>query len=146
MQPLNNLNKTRKRRLNFIFFVLFVSTLITSLVTYALRQNINLFFTPTEIAGGKAPKNARIRIGGMVLKNSVLKKADLNVHFILTDFKQEIKVQYRGILPDLFREGQGIVAMGKMDADHIFIADEILAKHDENYMPPEISTLLQAQK
>ena len=110
----------------------------------ALKQNINLFYTPTEIANGDAPQDIRIRAGGLVKDGSVTRSEDtLTVDFIVTDGDAEVNIQYRGILPDLFREGQGIVAMGRLNTDGVLIADEVLAKHDENYMPPEVSSALE---
>ena len=103
------------------------------------------FYSPTEIINGDAPKTRSFRIGGLVVTNSVIRNTnDLKVSFILTDTMNEIKVIYEGILPDLFREGQGIVANGKLQSDNIFVADQVLAKHDENYMPPEVAEALEA--
>jgi cytochrome c-type biogenesis protein CcmE len=106
----------------------------------SLDQNIMFFFTPTEVASGKAPADKLFRIGGMVVEGTVQRPGDgLTVHFDLTDNEQSITVQYAGILPDLFREGQGIIANGKLDSSGQFVAEEVLAKHDENYMPPELA-------
>lgn len=116
-----------------------------ALVLYALSQNINLFYTPTDIATGQIQKPGQFRLGGMVVKGSVQREKDLQVNFKLTDFQNEILVYYNGILPDLFREGQGIVALGKLDANNQFVAKEVLAKHDENYMPPEVAAALKMQ-
>ena len=103
------------------------------------------FYSPTEIINGNAPKVRAFRIGGLVVADSVTRNTDdLKVSFILTDTINEVKVIYEGILPDLFREGQGIVANGKLQSDNIFIADQVLAKHDENYMPPEVADALKA--
>ena len=110
----------------------------------ALEKNINLFFTPSQIASGDAPGNINFRVGGMVVIGSVERNPDnLEVTFDLTDTAEAITVTYTGILPDLFREGQGIVALGSMQGDR-FIADQVLAKHDENYMSPEVSEALKA--
>ena len=110
----------------------------------ALEKNINLFFTPSQIASGDAPGNINFRVGGMVVIGSVERNPDnLEVTFDLTDTAEAITVTYSGILPDLFREGQGIVALGSMQGDR-FIADQVLAKHDENYMSPEVSEALKA--
>ena len=104
-----------------------------ALALSALQQNINLFYTPTQIANGEAPKDTRIRAGGMVRDGSVQRSQDsLEVQFVVTDFAKDVTIRYHGILPDLFREGQGIVALGKLDADGVLVADEVLAKHDEN--------------
>jgi len=114
------------------------------LVLYALSSNINLFFSPTDIADGKAPQEQRIRAGGMVLDGSVKRDSEsLKVEFVLTDYAHNVTVNYEGILPDLFREGQGIVATGKLNESNVFIASEVLAKHDENYMPPEVAEALE---
>ena len=116
------------------------------LILNALNSNIALYVTPSEVAAGKAPKSQTFRIGGMV-KDGSLKRDELVVHFIITDLVQEIAVSYKGILPDLFKEGKGAVVQGKLDHDGQFVASEVLAKHDENYMPPEAKHALeQAQK
>ena len=137
------MNPKRKKRLVIIVAILFGSAAVIGLVLYALQQNINLYYAPTQIAAGEAPVNQRIRIGGMVVENSVQRSQDsLHVKFTLTDYGQTVAVDYTGILPDLFREGQGIIAQGKLDANGVFQADEVLAKHDENYMPPEVADSL----
>jgi cytochrome c-type biogenesis protein CcmE len=98
------------------------------------------YYDPSQIAAGKAPANKRFRVGGMVVKGSVARKSgDLTVRFVLTDMAHEIPVEYTGVLPDLFREGQGIIAHGTLNANGAFVADEVLAKHDEKYMPPEVA-------
>lgn len=110
----------------------------------AFRQNIMLFHSPTDIASGAVEEGRRFRIGGMVVDGSVLRDGeDLNVRFEVTDTAEQVPVVFNGILPDLFREGQGIVAMGKLDGQGVFVADEVLAKHDENYMPPEVAEALE---
>lgn len=130
----------RKKRLSIILGLVFGTALIVGLVMYSLSENINLFYTTSQIAEGKAPVGTRIRAGGMVVDGSVKRATDsLKVQFEITDFEHQVVVEFTGILPDLFREGQGIIAQGKMDANGIFQADEVLAKHDENYMPPEIA-------
>jgi len=110
----------------------------------ALNQNINLFYSPEEIIAGEAPVDRVIRAGGMVVDGSVVRSSsDLGVTFEISDLREsQVTVQYRGILPDLFREGQGIIARGRLMGDGIFLADEVLAKHDENYMPPEIADVI----
>ena len=106
----------------------------------SLDENIMFFFTPTEVMAGKAPQNKLFRMGGMVVDGSVRRPGDgLTVKFDLTDNEQQVTVSYAGILPDLFREGQGIIANGKIDGSGEFVAQEVLAKHDENYMPPELA-------
>ena len=141
------MNAARKRKLLWILFFIAVLFLVAALVGYALRQNISLFYTPTQAANGEAPLQHSIRLGGMVVKNSVRRASgDLSVRFELTDFKQNVVVNYRGILPDLFREGQGIVATGFMIDNTHFKATEVLAKHDANYMPPEVRDALKKSR
>ena len=107
-----------------------------ALVLNALNSNIALYVTPTEVAAGKSPKGQAFRIGGMV-KDGSLRRDNLTVHFVVTDMAKDISVQYTGILPDLFKEGKGAVVQGRLGPDGNFTASEVLAKHDENYMPPE---------
>jgi cytochrome c-type biogenesis protein CcmE len=109
----------------------------------AFNENLMFFYTPSAVAAGEAPVGRAIRVGGLVTTGSVKRQADgLTVLFDITDNAETITVQYTGILPDLFREGQGIVALGKLQDGNLFIADEVLAKHDENYMPPEVADAL----
>ncbi len=130
----------RKKRLSIILGLVFGTALIVGLVMFSLSENINLFYSTSQIAQGEAPVGARIRAGGMVVDGSIKRSTDsLKVQFAITDYEHQVIVEFTGILPDLFREGQGIIAQGKMDAQGIFQADEVLAKHDENYMPPEIA-------
>ncbi|MBA1192575.1 cytochrome c maturation protein CcmE [Pseudomonas entomophila] len=134
----------RKKRLILIAALLLGVSLAVGFALTALQQNINLFYTPTQIADGEAPQGTRIRAGGMVEKGSVQRSADsLDVRFVVTDFHRSVPITYRGILPDLFREGQGIVALGRLGADGVVVADEVLAKHDEKYMPPEVTQALE---
>ncbi|MGY4493212.1 cytochrome c maturation protein CcmE [Pseudomonas sp. TE3610] len=137
------MNPLRKKRLLIIVGLLVGLGVAVGLALSALQQNINLFYTPTQIANGEAPVDTRIRAGGMVEKGSLVRSADsLDVRFVVTDFNKNVTISYRGILPDLFREGQGIVALGKLDANGVVVADQILAKHDEKYMPPEVTKAL----
>ncbi len=133
------------RRQRLILIILMVVGIGTA-VGFALKsfnENLMYFFSTTDVMAGKAPKDALFRLGGMVVKGSVQRPGDgLTVHFKLTDFSKEVAVEYTGILPDLFREGQGIVANGKLDKRGVFVAQEVLAKHDENYMPPEVKASL----
>ena len=130
--------KRQKRLIIIICLVLGVAAAV-GLTMYALSQNINLFYSTSQVAEGEAPVGARIRVGGMVIKGSVKRSSDsLRVEFGLTDYGKPVTVVFTGILPDLFREEQGIIAQGKLDKHGVFQADEVLAKHDENYMPPEI--------
>ena len=108
----------------------------TALVLMAFQKNLVFFFTPSQVAANEAPQGKTFRIGGMVLEGSV-KRDGVDVHFVVTDTAKTIPVVYRGALPDLFREGKGVVAQGQLGADGVFRAREVLAKHDENYMPPE---------
>lgn len=129
----------RKKRLVLVLLVVFGGVAAVSLLIFALNQNISLFFSPSQIAAGEAPVNTRIRAGGMVVDGSVKRAPDsLKIEFKITDFSENVTVVYEGILPDLFREGQGIVAQGNMDTEGVFQAVEVLAKHDEKYMPPEV--------
>ncbi len=133
----------RKRKLSLILFILLVLGLASALILYALRQNISLFYTPTQVVAGEAPVHHSIRVGGMVEKESIIHEAQgLGVQFKITDYKHTIVIYYTGILPDLFREGQGIVAEGALDNERKIHATRILAKHDENYMPPEVKSML----
>lgn len=135
----------RKKRLALVLSIVFGVGAAVGLTLYGLQQNINLFFSPTQIANGEAPANQRMRAGGMVVEGSVIRDPQsLLVTFDLTDFEKTVTLQYSGILPDLFREGQGIVAQGAMNDKGIFVATEVLAKHDENYMPPEVLEALEA--
>ncbi|MCV6639217.1 cytochrome c maturation protein CcmE [Candidatus Albibeggiatoa sp. nov. NOAA] len=136
----------RKQRLAVVFLILLGVGVATSLALTAFQENMLYFYDPTQILAGEAPENKKIRVGGMVVDKSVERATDsLKIKFDLTDYKNIITVQYEGILPDLFREGQGIVAIGKMQADGQFHASEVLAKHDENYMPPEVARSLEKQ-
>jgi len=138
--------KSRYKRALIIIAALVVIGVAASLILNALNSNIALFVTPSEVAAGKAPKDQVFRIGGMVKDESV-KRDGLTVHFVITDLVKDIPVDYTGILPDLFKEGKGAVIQGRMNTSGEFIASEVLAKHDENYMPPEAKHALdQAQK
>ena len=120
--------------------------LATAFALKSFNENLMYFFSTTDVVEGKAPKDALFRLGGMVIKGSVERPNDgLMVRFKLTDFSKEVTVEYTGILPDLFREGQGIVSSGRLNAQGVFIAEEVLAKHDENYMPPEVKDSLKNQ-
>ncbi|MFE8069539.1 cytochrome c maturation protein CcmE [Marinobacteraceae bacterium S3BR75-40.1] len=137
----------RKRRLTVIGFLMAGLAVAVGLVLFALQENINLFYSPDQIAAGEAPHDARIRAGGMVQEGSVKRDSDsLKVRFVITDFSASVPVVYEGILPDLFKEGQGVVAMGRLGTDGTFVADEVLAKHDENYMPPEVADALEKSR
>jgi len=138
------MHPVRKQRLYLVLFVVLFSSVAIGLVVYALRGNINLFYPPAEVAQGKAPVGQPIRVGGMVAQGSVQRSDDsLAVRFDLTDYQATVPVVYVGILPDLFDEGQGAVASGKLDENGVLQASEVLAKHDENYMPPEVADALE---
>jgi cytochrome c-type biogenesis protein CcmE len=112
----------------------------------AFQDNLLYFYSPSDVTAGKAPNDRVIRIGGMVPTGSYKRAAgSLEARFVLTDFQHDIAVSYTGVLPDLFREGQGVIARGKLGADGVFVAQEVLAKHDENYMPPEVAESLRKQ-
>ena len=129
----------RKQRLIVVLLIVFGAAVAIGLMTFAMRENINLFYPPVEIAAGKAPVGKNIRAGGMVLEGSIKRDPNsLRVEFVVTDYKANIPVVYTGILPDLFAEGDGVVAAGVLNGDGVFEATEVLAKHDENYMPPEV--------
>jgi cytochrome c-type biogenesis protein CcmE len=133
----------RRKRLFVVLAILGGVTASVSLAVMASRQNIMFYYDPSQVAAGQAPSDKRFRIGGMVVKGSVVRKpGDLNVRFVLSDFAHEVPVQYSGVLPDLFREGQGIIAHGTLSSSGDFVADEVLAKHDEKYMPPEVAASL----
>jgi cytochrome c-type biogenesis protein CcmE len=137
---------TRKqRRAVFILLTVSVLALAVLLVAVALRDTIVFFFTPREVAERAIPAGKRIRLGGLVAEGSLKRGAGMQVEFAITDRTKTITVSYRGILPDLFREGQGVVAEGTLDGAGHFLADVVLAKHDENYMPPEVAKALKAQ-
>ena len=126
----------RKRLLNIIFVLLFSISGI-SLILYSLNSNLDYFFTPTELKNINIPKDKRIKIGGMVLENSVVREKS-KISFTVTDYKNSIEVVYEGIVPDLFKEGSGVVVLGFIQ-NETFYAQEVLAKHDENYMPPNLN-------
>jgi cytochrome c-type biogenesis protein CcmE len=137
---------TRKqRRAVFILLTVSVLALAVLLVAVALRDTIVFFLTPREVAERAIPAGKRIRLGGLVAEGSLKRGVGMQVEFAITDRTKTITVSYRGILPDLFREGQGVVAEGALDGAGHFLADVVLAKHDENYMPPEVAKALKAQ-
>ena len=135
--------KMKSQRRNRLFLIVFVVLAVgagVGLTMKALNENINLFYSPQQIVDGDAPVGPLIRAGGMVTAGSVWRSTeDLTVRFVISDLKSsEVTVEYVGILPDLFREGQGVIARGVLNSDGTFVAEEVLAKHDENYMPPEL--------
>ena len=140
--------KPRHKRLVVIAGGLAALAVAAALVLNAFRSNLVFFFSPSQIAAGEAPKDRAFRVGGMVETGSVKRQADgVTVQFVVTDTAKSVPVMYKGILPDLFREGKGVVAEGRLGTDGVFRAEQVLAKHDENYMPPEAAHALeQAQK
>ncbi|MDX1344740.1 MAG: cytochrome c maturation protein CcmE [Sedimenticolaceae bacterium] len=132
----------RKRRLSMVMGLVVGVGVAVALILMALNENLNHFYDPSQVVAGEAPQNHTFRIGGMVVDGSVQRdEGSLKVRFDLTDYREQVTVSYEGILPDLFREGQGIVAIGKLH-ENLFVADEVLAKHDENYMPAEVKESL----
>jgi cytochrome c-type biogenesis protein CcmE len=137
--------KARHKRLLFIGAVLVGVGVAITLSTLAFRNNLLFFFSPSQIANGEAPTERQFRLGGMVLDGSLERaEGSLTVDFVVTDNVHTVPVSYTGILPDLFQEGQGVVAVGRIDGSGHFSADQIIAKHDENYMPPEVAAALEA--
>jgi len=136
--------KSRHKRMVFIVVGLAALGGAVALIMNALQSNINHFFSPTEVMANAAPKDRTFRLGGLVVKESLQREDDgLTVHFRVTDNAESVPVIFTGILPDLFREGEGVVAQGKIANDGTFMADEVLAKHDETYMPPEVAEALE---
>ena len=130
------MNPIRKKRIYSILFVLLFSVSGISLILYSLNSNLDYFFTPTELKDRNIPDDKRIKVGGMVLSGSV-ERISSSISFVITDYENSIKVEYEGIVPDLFKEDSGVVVLGNLK-DKILYAEEVLAKHDENYMPPNI--------
>ena len=139
--------KPRQKRFMFIIAGVVILSAAIGLILYALQNNVSLYFTPTQVYNREAPQGRNFRIGGMVVENSVVRQKDgLTVQFAVTDTAQTMQVRYKGILPDLFKEGKGVVAHGQVDAENIFQADAVLAKHDENYNAAEVVTALENAK
>lgn len=139
--------KPRHKRLILVVAGLAVLSLSAWLIFTAFKQNLVFFFTPTQILAGEAPHGRNFRIGGMVESGSLAHQSDgLTWTFMVTDMSKKIPVSYRGILPDLFKEGKGVVAEGKLTGDNVFVAEQVLAKHDENYMPPDAAFALKKGK
>ena len=130
------MNPIRKKRIYSILFVFLFSVSGISLILYSLNSNLDYFFTPTELKDRNIPADKRIKVGGMVLSGSV-ERISSSISFVITDYENSIKVEYEGIVPDLFKEDSGVVVLGNL-RDKILYAEEVLAKHDENYMPPNI--------
>jgi cytochrome c-type biogenesis protein CcmE len=133
----------RRRRLLLVLGIVAGVSIAGALALSAFRQNVTFFFDPTQVVAGQVPAGERFRLGGMVTQGSLQRApGSLEVRFIVTDFSHDVAVSYTGVLPDLFREGAGVVAHGRLRADGTFVADEVLAKHDEKYMPPEVARSL----
>ncbi len=133
----------RRRRLALVLGIVAGVSVAGALALSAFRQNVTFFFDPSQVAAGQVPAGERFRLGGMVTQGSLHRApGSLEVHFVVTDFSHDVPVSYTGVLPDLFREGAGVVAHGRLRADGTFVADEVLAKHDEKYMPPEVARSL----
>lgn len=131
--------KPRNKRFMFILVGVALLGSAVALVLYALQNNVSLYFTPTQVFNKEAPQGRNFRIGGLVVDGSLKRQSDgLTVHFDVTDTAKTMQVTYKGILPDLFKEGKGVVAHGQLQADNTFLADEVLAKHDENYNAAEV--------
>jgi cytochrome c-type biogenesis protein CcmE len=130
----------RKQRLQLVILIVLASSIVVGLMMYMIGQNANYFYTPWQIVNGEAPQSVNIRAGGMVVDNSVVRAPDsLDVQFKVTDGRAVLAVQYSGILPDLFAEGEAAIASGQLDENSVLQATQVLAKHDENYTPPEVA-------
>src|SRR5437016_8690807 len=130
----------RRRRMALVLGIVAGVAIAGALALSAFRQNVTFFFDPSQVAAGKVPAGERFRLGGMVTQGSLQRApGSLEVRFVVTDFSHDVPVSYTGVLPDLFREGAGVVAHGRRRVDGTFVADEVLAKHDEKYMPPEVA-------
>jgi len=136
--------KPRHKRFTFILLGIAILSTAVGLVLYALQNNVSLYFTPTQVYNNEAPQGRNFRIGGLVVEGSLMRERDgLTLHFDVTDTLKVMRVHYKGILPDLFKEGKGVVVHGKVSTDNTFQADEVLAKHDENYNAAEVVTALE---
>ena len=141
------MHPVRQQRLFIVLFIVVGASVAAGLIFYALSENLNLFYSPTQINDGEAPQNQRMRAGGMVREGSVMRAGDsLKISFVVTDYAHDVSVDYEGILPDMFEEGQGVVVTGKLDGGGVMQAEEVLAKHDEEYMPPEVQEALDNAK
>ncbi len=138
---------TRKKRLLAVVLILIGVGIASAIFLTAFKENILFYKSPSEIASGDYPKARNFRVGGMVKKGSIIKStSSLEVKFMVTDYGKDIEIHYTGLLPDLFRDDQGVIAIGKLADSGVFMAEEILAKHDENYMPPEVAASLKDKK
>jgi cytochrome c-type biogenesis protein CcmE len=136
----------RRRRMMLVGLIVLGVGAAAAFALTAFQDNLLYFYSPSDVVAGKAPTDRVFRVGGMVPEGSFNRPTgSLEAHFELTDFAHNVKVSYTGVLPDLFREGQGVIARGRMTSDGVFMAEEVLAKHDENYMPPEVADSLKKQ-
>jgi cytochrome c-type biogenesis protein CcmE len=136
----------RRRRMMLVGLVVLGVAAATTFALTAFKDNLLYFYTPSDVTAGKAPVGRTFRIGGMVPEGSFKREAgSMEARFVLTDFQHDVTVSYTGVLPDLFREGQGVIARGRMGPSGLFVAEEVLAKHDENYMPPAVAESLRKQ-
>jgi len=137
------MHPARKQRLIIVAIIVIGASAATALIANALKQNLNLFYEPTRIVNGEAPIGRKIRVGGMVVENSLTRVPNsLTVQFVVTDYEAEVTVEFTGILPDMFTEEAGTVATGVLTEEGLFVAEQVLAKHDETYMPPEVAAAL----
>lgn len=137
------MHPARKQRLIIVAIIVIGASAATALIANALKQNLNLFYEPTRIVNGEAPIGRKIRVGGMVVENSLIRVPDsLTVQFVVTDYEADVTVEFTGILPDMFTEEAGTVATGVLTEEGLFVAEQVLAKHDETYMPPEVAAAL----
>lgn len=138
---------SRHRRMVLVGLILLGVGAAAAFALTAFQDNLLYFYSPSDVSAGKAPADRTFRVGGMVTEGSFQRPAgSLEATFVLTDYSHNVKVSYSGVLPDLFREGQGIVARGRLNPDGLFVAEEVLAKHDENYMPPDVADSLRKQQ
>ena len=136
----------RRRRMMLVGLIVLGVGSAAAFALTAFQDNLLYFYSPSDVTAGKAPKDRVFRVGGMVPEGSFTRESgSLQAHFMLTDYAHNVKVSYTGVLPDLFREGQGVIARGRMGPDGVFVAEEVLAKHDENYMPPDVADSLKKQ-
>ena len=140
------MNPTRRKKLLWIIALVAALAVAVGITLYALSEQADYFYNPTQVAEGEATQDTRMRVGGMVVAGSVYRNpaSPLQTQFVVTDFQSKMTIEYTGILPDLFAENSGVVAQGKLQGD-LFIADQVLAKHDEKYMPPEVAASLKKQ-
>jgi cytochrome c-type biogenesis protein CcmE len=136
--------KARQKRFLLIALAVVGIVVAAGLIVKALQSNLTYYYTPTQVAAGEAPKGQLFRVGGMVKKDSLTRKENVGVEFVVSDTKNELTIAYSGILPDLFKEDSGTVAKGRLNAEGVFVAEEVLAKHDEDYMPPEVAETMKA--